>query len=360
MAASKIGPTWVQLNGLVNPGGVGTTVYFEYGAGQAYTDQVAVGSVPAGTTNVPVLAEVESLDCDTVYGYRVVASNAGGTVYGSRQTFSTAECLDPPLLNISTRGQVGTGDSVMIGGFIVGEDGATVLVRARGPSLAAAGVPNTLANPTLTLQSGQSVIASNDNWAGAPNAGAISATGLAPPDALESAVLLTLPAGAYTAIVQGAGGGTGVGIVEVFDSSSFTGDGGDAATAPPLVNISTRGQVGTGDDVMIGGFIVGEGGATVLVRARGPSLAAAGVPNAIANPTLMLQSGQSVIASNDNWGSAANAAAISATGLAPPNGLESAILLTLPAGAYTAIVQGVGGGIGVGIIEVFDSATFSQ
>jgi hypothetical protein len=178
---------------------------------------------------------------------------------------------------------------------------------------------------------------------------------LAPTNSLESAILLTLPQGAYTAIVRGSANTTGVGIVEVFDESTF--GGGISNAAPPLENLSTRGQVGTGDNVMIGGFIVGADGATVLVRARGPSLSDFGVPGALGNPTLTLYSGQTVIASNDNWVSAANAGAIAATGLAPPNSLESAMMLTLPQGAYTAIVQGFAGSTGVGIVEVFDIAT---
>ena len=157
--------------------------------------------------------------------------------------------------------------------------------------------------------------------------------------------MLTLSPGPYTAIVSGAGGSTGVGIVEVFEVDSLT---------SPLVNIATRGQVLTGDDVMIGGFIIQGGGPqTVVVRARGPSLTALGVPNALANPTLSIYSGQTVIATNDDFGTAANLAQLQASGFAPSNANESAILITLNPGAYTAIVSGVGGTTGVGIVEVF-------
>jgi len=139
--------------------------------------------------------------------------------------------------------------------------------------------------------------------------------------------------------------GTGVAIVEVYDI-----DQPEVA----LINLSTRGQVQTGDKVMIGGFIIqGDSAQTVLIRAGGPNLASYGVPGALANPKLDLYAGQTVIASNDDWGSAANAAAIAATGLAPVSPLESAILMTLSPGAYTAIVSGVGGGTGVAIVEVF-------
>lgn len=208
----------------------------------------------------------------------------------------TAEQL-PRLANISTRMQVLTGDDVMIGGFIIGGSTAkTVVVRARGPSLTALGVPNALANPVLQLYSGQTVIAVSDDWGTAANASALQSSGFAPAEPLESAVLITLAPGPYTAIVSGAGGTTGVGLVEVFEVDS---------PATPLINIATRGKVLTGSDVMIGGFIIqGNFSQTVVVRARGPSL-------------------------------------------------ESAILITLQPGAYTAIVAGAGGGTGVGIVEVF-------
>ena len=294
--------------------------------------------------------------------------------------------------NISTRSRVLTGDNVMIGGFIIG--GSTplrVLVRSRGPSMAGAPffVPGTLANPLLRLFSGQTVIAQNDNWQDPPNcsgfpcegAAQIASTGLDPcqpnpgqpgssPNCnLESTILITLPPGAYTAIVTGADGGTGVGLVEVFEV--------DDSIEAELSNISTRSFVQTGDNVMIGGLIMeGSSPATVLVRARGPSMSGAPffVPGSLANPFLQVFSGQDLIAQNDNWQDAPScngfvcgtAAQIAATGLDPcqPNpgqttsppgcALESAILITLPPGAYTAIVSGVGGGTGVGLVEAFE------
>jgi len=237
---------------------------------------------------------------------------------------------------------------VMIGGFIIGGTASkTVVVRARGPSLIPYGVTNALANPTLTLvrSADQAPIATNDDWQSASNAAQLSATGFAPAHALESAILVTLPPGAYTAIVAGAGATTGVGIVEVFEVDR---------PESPLANISTRGQVLTGGDVMIGGFVVsGSDPQTLVVRARGPSLVPFGIPNALANPTLQLFSGQTPIATNDDWQSASNAAQLSASGFAPSDPHESAILITLQPGAYTAIVSGVGASTGVGIVEVF-------
>ena len=275
-------------------------------------------------------------------GTCVVTMSAAATVTA---TFSST--ANPPrLVNISTRGQVLTGSDVMIGGFIIsGSTPKTVVIRANGPSLTALGLPGALANPLLQLFSGQTQIAINDNWQSAANSATIQSSGFAPSNPLESAIYTTLNPGAYTAIVSGSGGAVGVGLVEVFEV--------DLPSAP-LINISTRGQVQTGNNVMIAGFIIqGSGPQTVVVRAGGPSLTALGLPGALANPVLQLFSGQTQIASNDNWQQAANAAAIQPSGFAPLNILESAILMTLNPGAYTAIVTGAGGGTGVGIVEVF-------
>jgi len=286
-----------------------------------------------------------------------------------------------PLSNISTRGLVQTGDNVQIGGFIIGGTGSkTVLIRARGPVLTDFGVPGVLNDPVLQLFSGQTVIAENDNWEttlplcqnnglNCGGAAEITATGLDPcvgnmtGCARESAILVTLDPGPYTAIVNGVGGGTGVGLVEVFEVGTST---------SRLTNISTRGLVGTGDDVMIGGFIIGgTDPKTVLVRARGPVLTDFGVPGELADPFLQLFSGQTVIAQSDDWQatdslcgppavSCGGETEIVATGLDPCVGnltgcaQESAILVTLPPGPYTAIVSGVNGGTGVGLVEVFE------
>ena len=253
----------------------------------------------------------------------------------------------PRFANISTRALVLTGNDVMIGGFVIGgSTSKTVVVRARGPSLADFGITNALANPMLQLvrSSDQAQIAVNDNWGSASSAVQISGSGFAPSNALESAILMTLAPGAYTSIMSGADGGTGVGIIEVFEV-----DRPDV----PLANISTRAQVFTGNDVMIAGFIVqGDGPQTVVVRARGPTLAEFGIANPLSNPTLELirSSDQTTIATNDDWGTATNAATVLESGFAPSDSREAAIYITLLPGAYTAIV---GGGTGVGIVEVF-------
>jgi YVTN family beta-propeller protein len=273
------------------------------------------------------------------------------TVNAATDVTATFMNPDPPRLgNIATRGQVLTGNDVMIGGFVIGGSvNKTVVVRARGPSLAAFGITNALANPLLQLvrSSDQTQIASNDDWQSAANAAQVTASGFAPSHSLESAILMSLPPGAYTAIVSGVGGGTGVGIVEVFEVDHFE---------SPLINIATRGKVLTGNDVMIGGFVIQGGGSqTVVVRGRGPSLVPFGITNALADPVLQLvrSSDQATIATNDDWIAASNASAINDSGFAPSSAKEAAILITLPPGAYTAILSGAGGGTGVGIIEVF-------
>ncbi len=279
-----------------------------------------------------------------------IVLGAAASINQANAAFGTNTALDarafPRLANISTRMQVLTGNDVLIGGFIIGgNQPKTVVVRARGPSLIPLGVPNAIANPRMDLFSGQAVIASSDDWGGNANAAAIQASGFAPSSAFESAILATLGPGAYTAVVSGAGGTTGVGIIEVFEV--------DRPEAP-LANISTRGQVLTGGDVMIGGFIIqGDAPQTVVVRARGPSLVPFGITNALADPVLQLFAGQAVIASNDDWQAAGNAAQIQSAGFAPSDAKEAAILVTLNPGAYTAIVTGKNGGTGVGIIEVF-------
>lgn len=275
--------------------------------------------------------------------YTVQGVNSAGT---GNVASVTVGAPTPRLVNLSTRMQVLTGNDVMIGGFIIGGTASkTVVVRARGPSLIPLGVVNALADPTLQLFSGQSLIGTNDDWGLAPNSAAIQSSGFAPSDAKEAAILMSLGPGAYTAVVRGTNNQTGVGIVEVFEV-----DGPEV----PLANISTRGQVLTGDDVMIGGFIVqGNSPQTVIVRARGPTLAQFGISNFLANPVLQLYSGQTVIASNDDWIAASNAAEIQSRGFAPGNTREAAILITLNPGAYTAVVTGANGTTGVGIVEVF-------
>ena len=251
------------------------------------------------------------------------------------------------ITNISTRASVQTGQGVAIAGFIItGTDPKRVVVRGLGPTLTQFGVSGVLADPTLNLHDSTGTIATNDNWRDAQEA-AILATGLAPPNDAEAAIVLTLQPGNYTAILAGKNGTSGVGLVEVYDIN--------ASVFAELTNVSTRGFVGSGESVMIGGFITGGGnGSTqVVVRGLGPTLSQFGVSGVLADPALTLVDGNgNVVRSNNNWKDTQQAA-IQVTGLAPPNDLESAIIVTVAAGNYTAILQGNGGGTGIGLVEVY-------
>jgi uncharacterized protein GlcG (DUF336 family) len=253
------------------------------------------------------------------------------------------------LANISTRVAAGTGDNRLIGGFIIsGSASKKVIIRAMGPSLGDYGVTSVLADPTLELHDATgAVIASNDNWADT-QALEVNASGIPPPNESESAIVRTLPPGAYTAIVDGKGGGVGTALVEVYDLSP-----GSNST---LGNISTRGAVGPQSDVMIGGFIVsGTTGTTrVLVRTVAPSLISAGVTGAMPDPMLELRDvNGTLIASNDNWREGPELE-IQESQLAPSNDLESAIITTLPSGPYTAVIHERTGQSGIGLFEVYN------
>jgi sugar lactone lactonase YvrE len=282
---------------------------------------------------------------------------------GTRSTFASglrnpANLLFQParvsannLVNLSTRASVQTGPGVTIGGFVVtGTDSKTVVLRGLGPTLTGAGVTGALADPTLQLFDGSGYpMWFNDNWKDTQQT-QIQATGHAPPNDFESAILQVLPPGNYTAILAGKNGTTGVGLVEVYDIS--------LGVFAELTNVSTRGFVGTGQQVMIGGFISsgGNGSTEVVVRGLGPTLSQPpfNLSGTLADTvvTLVDQNG-TVVKTNDNWKNTQQAD-IQATGLAPPNDLESAMVVTVAAGRYTAILSGNGvPGTGIGLVEVY-------
>ena len=259
-------------------------------------------------------------------------------------------------VNLSTRMRVETGDNVGIGGFIItGAAPKHVLLRAIGPSLTQFGVPNALADPVLELHGpGAFVTITNDNWReDSVQEAAILATGIPPTNDLESAIDATLNPGAYTAVVRGKNDTSGVALIEVYDLSQ--------AVLAKLGNISTRAFASTGDNIVIAGFMLGgsSGDDRVVVRGIGPSLAAVGVTNALADPTLELRNtnGALLVANNDWQDDPTRAAELTASGLAPTNQLESAIPATLPPGLYTALLAGLNNGTGIGLVEVYDRGT---
>jgi hypothetical protein len=253
--------------------------------------------------------------------------------------------------NIATRLQVGAGTEVLIGGFIIqGPLPKRVAVRGLGPSLTALGVAGALANPIIELhdQTG-AIVLQNDDWLTSDQRIDLIGIGLAPAQPNEAGLIALLNSGNYTVVLQGAGGTTGIGLVEIYDL-----DGSKRST---LGNIATRGKVQGGDQVMIGGFIMlGDNGATnVVVRAIGPSLSALGVPGALTDPVLEIYDGNGrLVSQNDDWSSGPDATFIQTHSLAPADSHESAVLLQNPAqGSYTAILKGKNGGTGVGVVEAY-------
>ena len=281
--------------------------------------------------------------------------NTGGcsTAYNSLPLHlesSKFPTVGPQALNLSTRAQVGTGDQALIGGFIVtGTNPKTVVLRALGPSLGDAGVTGALPDPKLSVfNSTGHLIASNDNWQTDASAEVIVSEGLAPTDPLEAAASLTLQPGAYTVVVNGQDDTTGVALLEAYDLSAESGS--------ILANISARGVVGSNDDVLIAGFIIGDvESTTVVARALGPSLPATNVGQPLSDPLLSVYDSNGLeIGTNNNWQDDPSSGDVARDGLAPTDANESALLLNLPAGGYSAIVRGADGGTGVALVEIYN------
>lgn len=283
------------------------------------------------------------------------------TPAGSQSTFASglsnpANLLFEPvrpsannLLNLSTRAFVTTNTGVLIGGFILqGTARATLVLRAIGPSLTPLGINGALADPFLELHDASgATLASNDNWPGGPDAAAIQRVGLVPTDPHESALRVTVPAGAYTVTISGVNQTSGIGVVEIYDLHQTTTRAG---------NIATRGIVASGKNVMIAGCIIGgTNSKSLVVRALGPSLSNHGVNDALGNPHLdFLNANGTFLSANEDWQASPDATTIQNLGLAPESPLESAVYVTLNPGAYTAVESPAPGDSGVGLIEIYD------
>ncbi|MDQ3313733.1 MAG: matrixin family metalloprotease [Verrucomicrobiota bacterium] len=257
------------------------------------------------------------------------------------------------LVNLSTRAFVGTGDNVLIGGFIIqGSQAATVVLRAIGNSLAARGVDSPLTDPQLELRnSNGTLLDQNDDWIDGADAVTIASYGLDPSNSRESALLRSLNPGDYTAIVKafdnGDGDLTGTGLVELYDLHTTAGRPG---------NISARGQVLTGNDVMIAGFIIGGSQPKeVVIRGLGPSLTSEGIAEALPDPTIEVHDAAgNLILANDDWEADANAGRVRDAGLAPTEVREAALYANLKAGSYTVVLRGFENSTGIGLVEVYD------
>jgi len=254
-------------------------------------------------------------------------------------------------LNISTRLRVDTGDNAMIAGFIItGNISKAVVLRGMGPSLAAFGLTDLLLDPILDLRaSNSSLILRNDNWKDNQRS-QIEGTIFQPSDDRESVIVASLVPANYTAVLTGKNNTTGLGIVEVYDNNQ--------ASDAELANISTRGFVQTGNNVMIGGFILGgnQANARIALRGIGPSLSQFGLNNVLADPTLELRDANgATLVANDNWtDDPVSAALLTANGLGLSNSKESGIFTSLPAGQFTAILAGKNGGVGLGLVEIYN------
>jgi hypothetical protein len=308
-----------------------------------------------GGTPLPTFAQLLGLDAagNTIFYYQY-ATTGCSTAYNSiplHLESTKFPAVGPRLQNLSTRATVSSGDNVLINGFIItGTDPKTVVLRALGPSLSDFGLSGVLADPVLSVYNSSGVlIATNDNWQADPGSAFMAANGFAPSNPAESATLLqNLAPGAYTAVVRGQNSTQGISLAEVYE---IYGPG----LFSKLGNVSGRGFVGTGDNVLISGFIVGDvASATVIVRALGPSLASFGVSQPLSDPVLTIYDAKGVaIATNDNWQSDPNNIVLQRNGLTPPNASESALVLHLPAGNYTAVVRGANGATGTALVEVY-------
>ena len=376
---AKFTPTGTKstfvASGLFRPQGIVVD-----GLGNVYEADLGTNRVLKFTVSGSTVTQSTFATGPNVNGPRSLAFDRSGNLYvgefgsqtitkitraGVQSTFNTSPpttfvgglAFEPPtseLTNLSTRASIQTGDRVSIAGFVIrGTASKRVVVRGLGPTLGRPpfNVSGSLQNPTLQLLNGNgALLASNDDWQNAANASQIP-TKYRPPDSRESAILTTLARGSYTAILAGKASTTGVGLAEVYDLDSY-------ANLAELVNVSTRAFVGTNDAVTIGGFVAGGGNGVieVVVRGLGPTLAQPpfNVSGVLANPQLTLANANgTTVASNNNWRDDTLQAVVQFAGYAPPQNSEAAILRTLTANTYTAILSGVNGTTGIGLVEVY-------
>ncbi len=317
------------------------------------------GTVITGGTGAQLV--VTGVGVANTGAYSVRVSTSAGAVTSSTAALTLGSSR---LVNLSIRSGAGTGNQTLIVGFVVGAGEALpLLVRGVGPALSVFGVNGVLADPVLSLLSGAgATVGANDDWGSAANAAEVATAAARsgafalPSNGRDAALLTPLGAGAYTAQVTGKGAGTGIALMEAYDTAA-------SASAARLVNLSARAQVGTGADILIAGFVVsGNIPKRLLIRGVGPALGQFGVGGLLADPQLALyrQGGTSPMEQNDNWLAASNSAQI---GLAagqvgafslPPNSRDAALLVTLEPGTYTAQVSGVGNATGVALVEIYE------
>ncbi len=344
----------------------GSTVVFNFSASgspapsyQWYRDGAPLASA---TQAALVISGTTAADEGNYY---CIAGNPSGSVESDSASLSISTTSDiGRLINISCRAHVGTGGGILIAGFAIGglgtEGAEQLLIRGSGPALAPFGVTGAIPDPQLQLYSGSTVLGTNNGWAGnfaiASAASAAGAFAWNVVSSHDSALLEGLSSGPYTAQIAGQSGDTGVALVEVYDATPL---GTYSPATPRLVNISARVQVGTGGNILIAGFVIGGATSkTVLIRASGPALVPFGVSGTLSDPMLQLYSGAKLLATKSGWGGnpqiAGIAASVGAFAWSNPASNDSAILVTLPPGAYTAQVAGSSGDTGVALAEVYE------
>ncbi len=324
--------------------------------------------IPGATSTTYVLYGATAADNGS---YSCIATSASGVAVSQAATLNVVAAPANPgrIVNVSCRAPVGTGANQLIVGYVVGGQGTSgtepLLIRASGPALTAFGVSGVLSDPLLTLNGPSGLIASNSGWAAnaqiASTATQVGAFAWAASGSPDAALVETLSSGPYTAGITGAAGDTGVALAEIYDA---TASAAATATSPHLINISARVKVGTGGNILIAGFVVGGSTAkTVLVRASGPALSAFGVPGTLADPQLRIFRSNSdgtstLIQTNTGWGGDATLAStadrVGAFSWGSKATADSAILVTLPPGSYTAQVSGASGDTGIALVEVYD------
>ncbi len=321
---------------------------------QWFKDGVAVPGATAAALTVPVVTTA------TAGTYLVRISGPDGTLESQAAAVTVEPANAGRLTNLSVRTAAGTGPQTLTVGFAVGgEGGKPVLLRAVGPALAGFGVAGALANPALQVFSGSSAVTGNDDWGtqpgGTPGLAPVFAAAGAfalPAGSADAALLRTLSPGPYTMQVSGGGAASGIALAELYDT--------DATGRARLANVSARAQVGTGDGILIAGFTLsGNIPRRVLIRGVGPGLAQFGVSGTLSNPILAIYRGPNVVADNDDWGGGEDLAAafraVGAFALTSSFSRDSALIVTLQPGSYTAQVSGVGGTTGVALIEIYEA-----
>jgi hypothetical protein len=347
--------------------GPGASATFSVTAsGTSLTYQWAHGgtNVPAGTAATLTLNNVQAADAGS---YTVVVTNANGSVTSNPATLTIDTPKKGRLINLSVRSRAGTGDQTLIAGFIISGAGPKpVMLRGTGPTLTNFGVTGVLADPKLDLFEGSASVQNNDTWNTSPNLAAIVAAhgdklGAFTLDNKDTVLLASLNPRDYTAQITGVGGATGVALVELFDADTAQPGTAEFDAQPRLVNLSARTQVGTGDNVLIAGFIInGNVPKRVMIRGTGPALQNFGVAGTLADPLLRLfDAGGHVIAENDSWSTSANVNDITAVhgdklGTFTLDNKDAVLVVTLTPGSYTAQVSGVNSGTGVALVEVND------